>query len=437
MVNLFINYYNDSNSYRQAEINECFSQNLANPLIDRIYVVADNPEIDLNDFNGVEKVKIIISNSRPFFSFFFKLINENTTGGDINIISNSDIYFEESAVSLICSYISPGICFALSRWDKGINNSIQLFNMTDSQDSWVFKGPVKQIGNCDFIMGIPGCDNAIAQRIEEGGYILYNPSHDIKTIHLHNSGIRNYSRSDTSQIVDPPYKHVQPCSLQSVPVMNWITEIGSLPVNGLQSQLGEEAVIEHIFKHVETTNKYFVDLGAGAYGESTMSNTRKLIHSGWDGYGVDMNNKGESWIKQYFITPDNVLQIFAEQATPAEFDFLNIDIDSSDFWVLDKILEKYSPRCICTEYNGTLDPATSVVLKYEADYTWDETNKYGFSFAAGKKMLEKHGYRIIYNMDNQNLFALKEDIVKGMIFNVTATQARYHPENHNAIWEFY
>jgi hypothetical protein len=286
-------------------------------------------------------------------------------------------------------------------------------------------------------MGKPGCDNAIAQRIEAAGYALYNPSRDIKSIHLHNTAVRNYDAADRSQAIDLPYKYIQPCTLESVPVTNWITAIQNLAINNSHSQLGEETIIDHIFKNIGVTGKYFVDLGAGAYGESTMSNTRNLLQNGWKGYGVDVNNKGESWIRQYFITPANILQIFEEQGTPLEFDFLNIDIDSSDFWVLSKILEKYAPRCICTEFNGTLDPRSSVVLRYEEDYTWDETNKYGYSFAAGKKLLEKYGYSIIYNMLDQNIFAVKKEFVENMPFKVTASQVLYHPVNHNAVWESY
>jgi len=77
------------------------------------------------------------------------------------------------------------------------------------------------------------------------------------------------------------------------------------------------------------------------------------------------------------------------------------------------------------------------VLKYEEGYTWDLTSKYGYSFNAGKKLLAEFGYRIIYNHVNQNLFALQEELIKGLIFNVTATEVHYHPENPNVDWETY
>jgi hypothetical protein len=437
MTCLFINFYDTHNPARQEEIEECLSRNVANPMIDRIYVIIDSASIHFHCLGKSEKIEKIIYPERPTYSYLFQLANSNLIQNDIAIISNSDIYFEEHAVSLINYYLTRGTCFALSRWDREPDGTFKLFDRADSQDSWIFRAPINFIDNCDFFLGRLGCDNAVCQRIETAGYIVQNPARDIRSIHLHNTGIRNYDPSDHSQVVERPYKSVDPASLPPVPIVNWVTEITNLRSHGLQSQYGEELIIDHIFNHIGVTNRYMLDLGAGAYGESSMSNTRKLIQTGWNGYGVDVNNKGETWIIERFITPGTILSILAEQDTPKDFDFLNLDIDSCDFWVLKKLLQEYSPRCICTEFNGTLDPGQSIVLKYEEGYAWDETNKYGYSFAAGEKLLGEYGYKIIYNMLNQNIFAVKKELVKGLIFDITATQVWYHPENLNAIWETY
>jgi hypothetical protein len=434
MISLFINFYNDANPLRQLEINECLSRNIMNAMIDKVYVMVDSENVHLFDLDNCDKIETVICAGRPTYAEIFRIINANIHENDIAIIANTDIYFEEHDVALINYYLQPNTCYALSRWDKLPDGSLRLFNRADSQDSWIFKGHIKEIAGCDFTMGRPGCDNAICQRIEAAGYSIQNPAQDIKSIHVHLTGIRNY---DASQTVALPYKLIQPHHLPPVPVVNWVTEIATLPSNGQQSQFGEEAIIDHIFQNIGFTNQYLVDLGAGAYGSSTMSNTRKLKQAGWKGYGVDVKNKGEDWIIERFIKPDTILSILAEQNTPKEFDFLNLDIDSCDFWVLKQVLAEYSPRCICTEYNGTLRPEIPVVLKYEEGYTWDETNKYGYSFAAGKKLLEEHGYRIIHNMHNQNIFALKKELAKGLIYNVSAVQVQYHPENPHAVWEVY
>jgi hypothetical protein len=128
---------------------------------------------------------------------------------------------------------------------------------------------------------------------------------------------------------------------------------------------------------------------------------------------------------------------------PAHFDFLNLDIDSCDFWVLKNMLGIFFPRLICCEFNGCLDPEVSKVLRYEDGYTWDQTDKYGFSFAAGKKLLEENGYTIIYNQHNLNIFAVQTGIVKNYSaippeeINITATRQQYHPHNPGDYWDNY
>lgn len=434
MINLFVNFYQDRDESRQQEIREALLCNIKNPRINNVYVVS-TPHVDLQDFEKSEKVKWVVHGERPTYAYLFKLANTVVKEADITIISNIDICFDEYGLSLTEYNLQSSVCFALSRWEEQPDGTRVLFNRADSQDAWIFKGPIRPIGDCDFTMGRPGCDNAICHRIEAAGYTVENPSRDIKMMHVHRSGIRNYDPVVPSQVVERPYKLIGPTHLRPLP--NWVTGIASLALSPSHSQYGEEVIIDYIFRHIGITNQYLVDLGAGAYGDSTMSNTRKLIQAGWRGYGVDARNNRESWIIERFIKPDNIQLIMEQQNTPEVFDFLNLDIDSCDFWVLKKILEKYSPRCICTEYNGTLDPAASVVLKYEDGYTWDETSKYGYSFAAGGKLLGEHGYRIIYNMLNQNLFSVKKELVDGFFFHVTATQVQYHPFNAHAIWETY
>lgn len=217
-VNLFVNFYNDPDQCRQEEINECVLRNTANPLINRICLVVDSPQTNFyNCGKETGKIEKVIHPGRPAFSYFFGLANSVVTDGDISIFSNIDIYFDEYDVSLIRRYMQPSACFALSRWEKSPGGRLTLFDREDSQDSWIFKGPINSIANCDFSMGRPGCDNAISQRIEAAGYRVCNPSRDIKSIHVHNSGVRHYDPMDKKQVVGKPYRYIRPARLSTLP----------------------------------------------------------------------------------------------------------------------------------------------------------------------------------------------------------------------------
>jgi len=430
-MNLFINLYRDKNPVRQKELERCLSLNLLNTKIKTIYAVVEKLS-DWMDFIGSDQVVLIKGETRPTYNDYFKSINQYATKDTVSAIANSDIYFDEESVKLISENIRPNECYALSRWDALPDGSVKHFNRSDSADVWIFKGAIAPVADCEFGQGRPACDNRIAYLLEQAGYKVLNPSKDVKTYHLHNSGIRNYNAAKGSpDRLPPPYKLIHPHNLER---LNWIKEIKNLKGNNLQSQYSEDIIINHIFKNVGTTNKFFVDLGAGAY-DGKMSNTRTLKHNGWNGFGVDCANITDEWIIKEFVKPGNVYSLLASQETPKDFDFLNLDLDSSDYWILKELLKHYSPRVICVEFNGTLAPHIPVALQYEDGYTWDNTNKYGFSFAAGKKLLERHGYKIIYNLHDTNIFAVKEELVAGIEFEmVTAKKNVYHPVNINAKW---
>lgn len=186
-INLFINFYTDSNAERQKELDLCLSKNKANGYIDNI---------------------IIAEGVRPTYNQFFSMTRDYPE--DINIIANTDIYFDESLALLKDWKWGQNTCFALSRWDVNESGEAILWEHPDSQDSWIFYGGVKKhIPFADFTLGVPGCDNAIADRLSQGGYQVLNPAKTIKSMHVHLTNKRNYLDDKghlTTQRVPLPYK---------------------------------------------------------------------------------------------------------------------------------------------------------------------------------------------------------------------------------------
>lgn len=416
MTRLFINYYKDRVQERQDEYDYCLKNNL-----ELFFEVVNISPL------RVEGCTNIHFDDKPTFNDFFRVINEIASDNDVSVIANLDIYFET------LTNIAPPdeAVYALTRWDVDRKGNAVHFARSDSQDAWVFKGRVKRV-NAPFGLGIAGCDNKIAYLLDEAGYDVQNPSLDIKCYHLHNTGVRNYINKGRVERLPRPYMLVPPTRLE-----NWVSQIANLG-EGKYSQFNEDAIIEHIFKNIGETNRFFVDLGAGAAAgkHGVISNTRKLREEGWKGFGVDMEATEDEWVVNDFIKPDNICGILKRKKTPKEFDFLSLDIDSSDFWVLKAILEGgYAPRAIVAEINGCLEPYSDKVLEYEEGYTWDGSDKYGFSFSAGKKLLEKHGYTVIFNQHNVNIFAIRHEGVPDV--EITAKRHQYHRHNPHAKWDIY
>jgi len=191
------------------------------------------------------------------------------------------------------------------------------------------------------------------------------------------------------------------------------------------SQHGEEVVLQKIFDHIGTTNKFFVDYGAGdGY---NLSNTRHFLNNGWTGLMMDGFHESKD-VKKEMITPMNIVRLFETYNVPKEFDLLSQDLDSCDHFILTTLLNVYSPRVIICEFNPALSGDT--YLAYEEGYVWDGTDKYGFSFEAGKNIC--HEYSLVYN-NGCNLIFIHKDIVD-IDLGITHEVKRVHPHNPKAQW---
>lgn len=220
---------------------------------------------------------------------------------------------------------------------------------------------------------------------------------------------------------------------------NWIKQLPTIPLadnnqQGIYSQFGEEPLWDFIFDNIKTTNKFLVDFGAGGLG-CRMSNSRYLMERGWAGLRMDGEPDPDSDIKQEFITQENIVPLFEKYNVPLEFDFLSIDIDGNDYWVLAKILEKYSPRLIVAEFNGTIPNGISKAIKYNPTHTWQQNDYYGFSFEAGKKLAEAFDYAIVFQLHSTNMYLIRKDLVNWQSdFGITYKPSPYHAHATGKDW---
>lgn len=206
-VNLFVAVYNEKHRTRKKELEYCLHQNNINESIDRIFILL---EPETNHLNVTEKETIIEINKRASYLDFFRIINSVTDQHDLNIIVNSDIYFQAEDIDRIKTTLTPQKCYALARYDIHWNKKIRFINRSDAQDSWCFIGPVRHEKiECDFLLGKPGCDNRIAHELTKGGYDVTNPSFTIKSYHYHMSQVRNYERHP-DHVVEGPYLRINP-----------------------------------------------------------------------------------------------------------------------------------------------------------------------------------------------------------------------------------
>jgi len=209
-INLFISWYNEKDENRKKEFINCLLKNISNRYINKIYLfVENNCECDFIE----DKIEKIFIDKRITYLDAFTFINSITNKNDINILSNTDIYFDET-IKFVFNKIDSNKVFCLTRWDILSNGKIEFHNRRDSQDAWIFYGSIKNNIQCNFNLGIPGCDNKIAYELEKSGYSIFNPSLSIKILHIHTSNIRNYSNNTPK--LSRPYQFISPCTIDSI-----------------------------------------------------------------------------------------------------------------------------------------------------------------------------------------------------------------------------
>lgn len=204
-IHLLVQYFRVkqavSTSYRQTEIQQTLLKNIENPHITKIHLFVEGDDLDLSFLHTKAKVVIIPSEERLTYQQAFKYYNSNIPN-TICILSNADIYFDDSLKYLqhikwslnvfVCPtrYESeddtkPNILYGLgtdlskeSKWLESDTESVY------SQDCWIWCNSSINATDCDFGIGVVGCDNLIARRIYDSGYTLVKCSHYICVNHL-------------------------------------------------------------------------------------------------------------------------------------------------------------------------------------------------------------------------------------------------------------
>ena len=180
-IHLYTTFYKEKKSARRQELLSCLEKNLSNATFTKVTIF--NEGADLSQLEQ-PKLKLIPIDNRPSYQDFFNYIKLQKEPEAIHIIANTDIYFDQHIAVLKHLDLNNKV-LALSRWDAADTIKPKLYNHNDSQDVWVFKGPVKQQLKADFPLGVPRCDNRLMYQLQEAGYKVLNPAFSIKAFHIH------------------------------------------------------------------------------------------------------------------------------------------------------------------------------------------------------------------------------------------------------------
>ena len=171
---LITQFYFPNDIKTRQNIQDVLVQNLKNDVIDEIYLISEQ-EYDFSQLPNSHKITNFLLKSRLHFADAFRLANERLSGR-MFILSNSDIYFDQSLQEVIqkkSSPLDPNLVLALSTWSPNdVDGKLSLSLRSDSQDAWIMTSPVSNeiIEQSEFPLGVARCDNRLAKLLIDAGY---------------------------------------------------------------------------------------------------------------------------------------------------------------------------------------------------------------------------------------------------------------------------
>lgn len=209
------------------------------------------------------------------------------------------------------------------------------------------------------------------------------------------------------------------------------------------SQVGDDGIIEEIFKRIGVTNQYFIEFGVE---DGTETNSTYLLYKGWKGLWMDGSEanikaihqhcskaiaRGDLKAVQAFITAENIEFLFQQAGVPTEPDLLSIDIDRNDLYVW-KAINQYKPRVVIVEYNAVYRPGCEFVVDYDAAAMWDGSSNTGASLDAFCKLGESKGYKLVgCCFAGVNAYFVREDLIGSHFTGPFTAENHYEPPRYH------
>lgn len=179
----------------------------------------------------------------------------------------------------------------------------------------------------------------------------------------------------------------------------------------MHSQNGEDGIIASICGIVGCHLKNYVEFAAE---DCTECNSRHLREKGWKGLVMDGSHENKAInLRREMITVENIVDLFHKYNVQKNLDFLSVDVDGMDFYVLRHILcsGQFKPKIIAVEYNSHIPhDAGAVITPLTSPPSRCIGYCNGMSLAAVKALGAKFGYKLVYAMSvGVNAFLVRED----------------------------
>ena len=190
----------------------------------------------------------------------------------------------------------------------------------------------------------------------------------------------------------------------------------------ITSQNNEDGIINYIFKKLKVYQPNFVEIGLDYYENNSLALLRKANK----GLFIDGDNKKIFLLKNIlkivypfkkfsfvseFINKKNINLLISQTfRNDEEIDFMSIDVDGIDYYLLEEV--SFYPKLICIEYNFWYGKNVKCSVPYNENFRWKMGSLYsGASLLALNDLLNSKGYHLIaLDSGCVNAFFIRDDL---------------------------
>lgn len=248
----------------------------------------------------------------------------------------------------------------------------------------------------------------------------------------------------------------------SKPVIRKRTDVRSLRrrdglirhASDFTSQSGEDGVIERIFELIKSERRTQFCVDVGAWDGVHLSNTHSLlVHGEWQGVLIEADQERFQDLKSLHEPLGNVCLCVAVScqegspqslvpllrteapALPTDFDFISIDVDGCDYWLLHDLWELggYRPLVVCVEFNPTM-PNDLIYIPPRTDNV-----RHGASLAALCELATEQEY-VLVETTLYNAFFVRQDLYDQFIVEEvpdTSIEALHETTMGTSLYQLY
>ncbi len=126
---------------------------------------------------------------------------------------------------------------------------------------------------------------------------------------------------------------------------------------------------------------------------------------------------------------ENINAVFRGLSVAEDLDFLSIDVDGNDIWLLEAL--ELRPKVICIEYNAKFPPGLSKRAVYDPGRRWQGTDYMGASLTALCEAASAKGYRLVAtNIVGSNAFFVRDDLARDLFPDDASPENLQHPARY-------